>query len=209
MLETKDLRFQYNGQSELMFPDIKVNPAGSLLILGNSGVGKTTLLNLLGLILKPDHGSININENNTSVLNAKELTEFRANNIGIIYQKSYFVNALNAEDNILMANYLANKKMQKNKCIDIAKQLGIDHLLKKKVQELSGGEQQRVSIARAMMNNPKVILADEPTSALDDENTERVYDILVKQAQESNAALIIVSHDARLKSKMSNQILLS
>jgi putative ABC transport system ATP-binding protein len=124
----------------------------------------------------------------------------------MVFQKPYFVNALNVFENLLLANYLGNNALDKGKAADLAKSLGFEHLLHKKVQELSGGEQQRVCIARALMNNPKVILADEPTSALDDENCEKVADLLEKQSKLIGAALIVVTHDHRLKSRFNNQI---
>ncbi|MCP9767429.1 ATP-binding cassette domain-containing protein [Lacihabitans sp. LS3-19] len=208
MLITNSLAFSYGNNNQFDFPNIKLKPKETLLILGNSGTGKTTLLNILALLIQPKSGSLIIEETETTGLNSAELTNFRAKNIGIIFQKPYFVNALNVADNLLLANYLGNKALDKGKMHALANSLGLHDLLRNKVQELSGGEQQRVSIARALMNTPKIILADEPTSALDDENCEKVADLLETQANAVGAALVIVTHDQRLKSRFSNQITL-
>lgn len=208
MLQTDALKFSYQNKQIFSFPDIHCKSEETLLILGNSGTGKTTFLNLLALLLNPSEGVLTINNTNTAMLTEKSKTDFRAKNVGIVFQKPYFVNALNVSENLVLANYLGNSPMDKLKAVDLAKNLGFDHLMSKKVQELSGGEQQRVCIARALMNNPKVILADEPTSALDDENCEKVADLLEKQSKSIGAALIIVTHDHRLKTRFSNQITL-
>jgi len=208
MLQTDTLKFSYTNKQVFSFPDIHCKSEETLLILGNSGTGKTTFLNLLALLLNPSEGVLTINNTDTARLNEKSKTDFRAKNVGIVFQKPYFVNALNVSENLVLANYLGNYPMDKLKAEDLAKNLGFDHLMSKKVQELSGGEQQRVCIARALMNNPKVILADEPTSALDDENCQKVADLLEKQSKSIGAALIIVTHDHRLKTRFSNQITL-
>jgi ABC-type lipoprotein export system ATPase subunit len=208
MLITNSLAFSYGNNQRFDFPNLKLKPKETLLILGNSGTGKTTLLNILSLLISPKSGSLIIEETETTKLNPEELTNFRAKNIGIVFQKPYFVNALNVTDNLLLANYLCNKALNKEKMYALAKSLGIQDLLKNKVQELSGGEQQRVCIARALMNTPKIILADEPTSALDDDSCEKVAKLLETQAKAVGAALVIVTHDQRLKNRFSNQITL-
>jgi putative ABC transport system ATP-binding protein len=179
------------------------------LILGNSGKGKTTLLHLLGLLLKPESGSVVINDTELTGLSAKETTQFRAENIGIIFQQPHFVSSLNVLDNLLVANYLGDKKLQKEKAQSLATELGFEELLDKKINRLSGGEQQRVGIARALMNNPKVVLADEPTSNLDDDNCKRVIDLLMQQTQSIRAALVIVTHDGRLKEIFGKQVVMT
>ena len=208
MLKTDSLKFSYNNGKTFAFPDISCKAKETLLILGNSGSGKTTLLNLLGLLLQPTSGTLEVNNVITSSLNEKKVTDFRANHIGIVFQKPYFVNALNVSENLVLANYLGNHQLNHTKADDLAKSLGFENLMSKKVQQLSGGEQQRVCIARALMNNPKIILADEPTSALDDENCEKVADLLENQSKLIGAALVIVTHDHRLKSRFPNQITL-
>jgi ABC-type lipoprotein export system ATPase subunit len=208
MLETKSLEFAYDSGMKFKFPDIFCDKNSPLLILGNSGSGKTTFLNILALLKTPYQGEVLFSGKNALLLNENEIPAFRAKKIGMIFQKPYFVNSLNVLDNLTLANYLAKAKIDKPKAIKLADTLGIGELLNKKVTELSGGEQQRVCIARALMNSPSVILADEPTSALDDTNCEKVISLLEEQAKEANAALIIVTHDQRLKNRIPNQILL-
>ncbi len=206
MLACSDLQFSYNEQRKFSFPSFSCAKGETLLILGNSGVGKTTLLHLMALLLTPKSGSIKINGQELAQYSAKQATKIRANHLGIIYQKSHFVSSLNVMENLLLANYLADQNKSKDQAEKLAKNLSFVELLDKKTSLLSGGEQQRVSIARALMNNPNVILADEPTSNLDDTNCEKVVNLLENQAQ--NAALVIVTHDQRLKSRFKNIITL-
>jgi lipoprotein-releasing system ATP-binding protein len=208
MLISQNLTFQYNAQKQFSFPDFSCNPKETLLILGNSGRGKTTLLHLLALILPPKSGSIIINGKDVANLSPSAATKARAENIGIIYQKSHFVASLSVLDNLLLANYLADKKQSTERAEELAQSLGFAEHLHKKTSQLSQGEQQRVSIARALMNNPSVVLADEPTSNLDDENCEKVIQLLDNQADKIGAALIIVTHDQRLKDRFQNRIFL-
>lgn len=208
MLVTRSLEFHYGESARFAFPDVRCASGETLLILGNSGSGKTTFLNLMALLLPPAQGEIRINETLTTGLPLHELPGFRARNIGLVFQKPYFVNALNVRDNLLMANYFAGNPPDKARVNHLAESLGFSALLDKRVTELSGGEQQRVGIARALMNSAKLILADEPTSALDDLNCGKVADLLESQAKEYGAALVIVTHDQRLKSRFPNQITL-
>lgn len=208
VIESKNLTFSYNEHKRFSFPDFSCSAKETLLILGNSGKGKTTLLHLLALLQTPTGGSIKLRGEEISQLSPQNAAKMRAESIGIIYQKSHFVASLSVLDNLLLANYLADKKQSVERATELARSLGfIDHLHKKTTQ-LSQGEQQRVSIARALMNNPSIILADEPTSSLDDENCEKVIQLLDKQSDKIGAALIIVTHDQRLKDRFSNRVML-
>jgi ABC-type lipoprotein export system ATPase subunit len=208
MLACSELSFSYDTKKTFNFPSFSCEKGETLLILGNSGTGKTTLLHLLALLLKPNSGSIKIKGKELALLTAKDTSEMRANHLGIIYQKPHFVNSLNVLDNLLLANYLADKKQSKTQARNLAQNLGISELLDKNTSILSGGEQQRVSIARALMNNPDLILADEPTSNLDDENCNKVIELLENQSKNIGAALVIVTHDQRLKDNFKNIITL-
>jgi lipoprotein-releasing system ATP-binding protein len=199
MLKTNNLTFEYGPTKQFSFPDLTCNSAETLLILGQSGTGKTTLLHLLAMLLKPTSGSITMANEAVESLSAKEAASFRARHVGIVYQRPHFVASLSVLDNILLANYLANQPQQTSKAKKLAETLGLSELLGKKISQLSLGEQQRVSIARALMNNPTLVLADEPTSSLDDQNCQRVVQLLQQQTQEIGASLVIVTHDQRLK----------
>lgn len=208
MITTKNLQFSYSPQKQFTFPDINCADKEALLILGQSGRGKTTFLHLLALLLKPDSGNIHIDSKELSGLSSSERTDIRAKSLGIIYQRAHFVGALSVLDNILLSNYLSGNKQNKEKAIFLAEQLGFADHLHKKTTQLSQGEQQRVSIARALMNNPNVILADEPTSSLDDSNCQKVIELLKNQAFSIGASLVVVTHDQRLKDEFPNQVFL-
>lgn len=209
MITTKGVEFQYGNEIALVFEDINLQKSDSLLILGKSGVGKTTFLHLIGLLLMPTKGVITINSIKTNTLINNDLVKFRAQNIGVIYQKPHFVNSLSVEENLALATYLAGKSQQKDQLQLLAQSLDIDHLLNKNIKNLSLGEQQRVGIARALMNSPSLILADEPSSSLDDENCQKMVDLLKREAAKIEANLIIVTHDQRLKMEFENQITLT
>lgn len=208
MIETKNLSYQYGKGKAIEFEDISIHAGETLLILGKSGVGKTTLLHLLALLLKPKNGKITINNTDITSLNASELVNFRSKNIGLVFQKPHFVSSLSVKENLQLPNYFAGKALEISYLNDLANSLGFEKHLHKKTGELSLGEQQRVAIARAIMNSPKIILADEPTSSLDDENCKNVITLLQNQAKQINACLVIVTHDQRLKNEFSNQITL-
>lgn len=199
MLVTNQLTFEYGPAKQFAFPDVRCADREALLILGQSGTGKTTLLHLLALLLRPRSGAVRINETDLTKLGPAQTAAFRARHVGIIYQKPHFVRSLSVGDNLLLANYLAGKPQQPQRARELAGQLGFADQLSRKTHQLSQGEQQRVSIARAVMNQPAVILADEPTSNLDDENTNRVVTLLREQSEQIGASLIVVTHDQRLK----------
>tara|TARA_B100000886_G_scaffold113598_1_gene76406 strand:+ start:481 stop:1101 length:621 start_codon:yes stop_codon:yes gene_type:complete len=204
MLETKNLRFKYDNNLELNFPDIKTSKE-NLLILGASGVGKTTFLHLLSGLLKPMNGEIDLLGTKISNLKMSKMDRFRGKNIGIVFQKPHFINSLTVKENLQLAQYIS-KKSDKNRIQSLLESLGIEDKANKKTQNLSQGEKQRVSIALAIVNSPKLILADEPTSSLDDLNCEKVINILKNQASKYKAKLIIITHDYRLKKHFKNTL---
>lgn len=206
MIQTESLSFSYNSNTVFSFPNIKNNVSEALLITGNSGKGKTTLLHLLGGLLRPSSGTISIEETAISSLSEKELDRFRGKNIGLVLQQSHFVASLNVLENVVLASWLAKGKKATEKAIALLKELDLEDQMYKLPSNLSVGQQQRVSIARALINEPKLLLADEPTSSLDDENAFKVADLLAKLSKEYKASLIIVTHDQRLKDKFPNQL---
>ena len=166
MISAKNLQFSYNSKTIFSFPDLYSTAEEPLLIRGKSGSGKTTLLHLLAGLLRPVKGGIWVDETNLKKLSGRRLDSFRGKHIGIIYQRPHFMFALNVLDNIMLAQYFSGIKLIPERAKEIASVLSIDHLLRKFPAQLSQGEQQRVTIARGLLNRPKVLLADEPTSSL-------------------------------------------
>lgn len=203
-LVVKSLSYSHPGQSPIYFPDFEVNPGVPLLILGQSGSGKTTLLNLLAGLLSPKTGSIHLGGTEISSLSGQTLDRFRGQHLGIVFQKPHLITALTVRQNLDLVSFFSKKKGRS--ADELLQELGLSHKANAKVTVLSEGEAQRVSIARALANAPELILADEPTSSLDDENAQKVIQLLLDQAIKINAALIIVTHDQRVKNQISNYI---
>ena len=206
MLATKNLSHTYAGGQTFNFPDINCNASDSLVILGQSGVGKSTLLHILAGILKPTGGAVFVGESSLFELGANKLDSYRGQNIGLVFQKPHFVQSVSAKENLILAQRMAGRRVDDSRINNLLSQLHIDHRSQAKTNTMSQGEQQRLSIARALVNSPKVILADEPTSALDDKNCEEVIQLLNTQAEAVGAALIIVTHDNRLKEFFTNHV---
>ena len=208
MLNCKGLSFSYTPEISFSFPDLSCKPGSPLLILGESGKGKTTLLHLLAGLLRPKSGSITINDIDIAQLSTQELDRFRGKHIGIIFQAAHFVSALTVRENLLMAQYFAGLKPDTSRVENLLSRLDLNSKLNQKAFKLSQGQQQRVAIARALVNQPRIILADEPSSSLDDTNCFRVVDLLQEQAEQAGAGLVIVTHDQRLKERFPHQVLL-
>jgi ABC-type lipoprotein export system ATPase subunit len=208
MIAISGLRFQYENVPSFSFPDFTCAAGEHLLILGESGRGKTTLLHLLAGMIKPKDGDVIINGTSTKPMGQAELDKFRGQNIGIIFQTAHFVESLSVIDNLMLSPFLSGKNATTADAQAALQRLNIGHKSKEKPRNLSVGEQQRVAIARAVFHKPAVILADEPTSALDDHNANEVINLLEEQAQQTGAALIIVTHDKRLKDRFQKQITL-
>jgi putative ABC transport system ATP-binding protein len=206
MLKTENLGYAYAGSPPLRFPNIECAKGEHWLVLGESGSGKTTLLHLLGGLLSPKEGRIILGDTEMNQLSRSALDQFRGQHIGIIFQTAHFVQSLSVGDNLALAQSLAGMKVNRKRIRELLGRLGLEHKLRSKPSQLSVGEKQRASIARAIINQPAVILADEPTSALDDSNCKQVIELLEEQAQAVDATLLVVTHDARLKDHISHQI---
>ena len=202
MIKVKELSYQYPNGPLIQFPDFEVKTGEALLILGESGCGKTTLLHLLAGLLRPSTGEIWINDSLISKMNDAQMDQFRGEHIGLVYQKNYFIESLSILDNLIISPYCSKKDQVEA----IAQRLGIQDTLKRSPNQLSVGQQQRANIGRAVMNAPQLLLADEPTSALDHSNCRNVIKLLLEEAATNNAALIIVTHDDRLKESVHNSI---
>jgi len=206
MLKSNSIQFTYNGEKKFNFPDLNINSGESLLVLGESGVGKTTFIQILAGLLKPSSGSLELNSINYSSLSSKKMDEFRGKNIGMIFQSPHFVRNISIIENLLLSLHLSNQKLDKEYVEDILNQIGLVEKMNSLPDELSQGEQQRAAIALAVIKNPDLILADEPTSSLDDTNCQKIISLLKEQSASKNAKLIIITHDNRLKSQFKKSI---
>lgn len=202
MIKIKKLSYKYPDGPLIQFPDFEVKEGESLLVLGESGSGKTTLLHLLAGLLRPSSGEIWVNNTPLSQIDNAQMDQFRGEHIGLVYQKNYFIESLSVLDNLIISPYCTKKSRVKT----IAKRLGILDTLNRYPKQLSVGQQQRASIGRAVMNLPQLLLADEPTGALDYNNCLNVITLLLDEALANNAALVIVTHDDRLKGEVDNSI---
>jgi len=208
MVTVSDLSFKYTTGAEISFPNFSVAKGEHFLLLGDSGSGKTTLLYLIGGLLRNYSGKIMINDIRIDQLSEHEMDKFRGQNMGFIFQRNHLITSLTVEQNLMMPAYLSKIKVDHNRIEELLTNLGIEALRKRKVTQLSQGQAQRVAIARAVMIKPRLILADEPTSSLDDRHCNSVLSLLMEVAGQSEAALLIATHDQRLKSRVDKKIIL-
>ena len=209
IVETEKLTFRYSSsEQEHSFPDIQLSKGENLLVLGKSGSGKTTLLHLLSGLLAPLSGSVCINNTLTGTLKAHEMDKFRGEKIGIIFQENYFIESLSVLNNLYYISMLCGLKPDKVFIEKLLNELDVSGLSGKKPGQLSRGELQRFSIARALVNKPVVLLADEPTSSLDDENCMRFIELMKQVCGSHNLSLVVATHDGRLKPGFRNCITL-
>jgi len=208
MIELKNVSKCFGNQKILEDSSYIFKGKGITAIVGESGSGKTTILNLISGIEKPDCGKIFFDGTDLTQLSKQSLCDFRLNNIGFVFQNYNLLELENGYTNVavlLDANSNNTERFKKRKVKAIFSMLNITYLLKQKVNKMSGGEKQRVSIARALINNPKVILCDEPTGALDDKNSQQILDILKKVS--INSQVIIVTHDLERIKKYADEII--
>jgi len=206
MVKINGLTYNYSSEVQLKFPDFSLSKGEQALILGQSGCGKTTLLHLLSGLLKPNSGDIDVENENISKMSGARLDNFRGANIGVVFQTPHFIEALTVKENLTLTQTLAGKSKDIDKVERLLADLGVESKLNSKLNALSVGEKQRVSIARALVNSPALILADEPTSALDNKNCDAVLKLVREQAKKHNSTLLIVTHDNRLKDEFDKRI---
>jgi len=179
-------------------------------LMGASGSGKSTLLSLIGGLDKCDSGSIFVDEENISTLNAEKLADFRRDKVGFVFQQFHLIPTLSVVENIMLP--LLPSGIKKAECYSVAKEalekVGLGDREKHLPGELSGGEQQRVAIARALVNKPEIILADEPTGDLDSKTGEKILELLQALNQKEKVTIIIATHDDKIAKKAKRRIVL-
>ena len=202
MITAKNIKKKYNDQEVLRGIDLKIDKNEFVVILGASGSGKSTLLNILSGLEKSDSGEVVYDNESISDYSEKQLTKFRKDKIGFVFQQYYLLNNLTVEQNVKVgANLVDNKEY-----VDIIKELGLEDKLSKYPNELSGGEQQRVSIARALAKKPTVLFLDEPTGALDEEIGRKILEYLLKLKDKSHFTMIMVTHNENI-AELANKII--
>jgi putative ABC transport system ATP-binding protein len=198
MLKIQALKKNYNQSSQeiQIFNNLNfhLEEAQRVAIMGKSGSGKSTFLSLVSGIIKPDSGDIYLNGTSYKSMKESELNDFRASNIGFIFQNFHLVSYLNALENVMLPAKVCNISNPKEKAIELLNNVGLGHRLDHLPSQLSGGEKQRVAIARALIHNPKIILADEPSGNLDEETGITVMDMLFELIKKNNTTLILVTH---------------
>ncbi len=206
MVKTLNLRYAYQNGDELSFPDIELTPGEHMLMIGPSGVGKTTLLYLMSGLLPPLRGTVSIAGKELGSLTRKKMDSFRGEHIGIIFQQYHFIKSLSVSDNLRLRQHFSKSASDKKRRDALVERLGLREHLQKKVTKLSQGQQQRLGIALGLIHRPKIIFADEPTSNLDDVNCEKVIELLKEEAEICKSSLLIITHDLRVMSHFQNHV---
>lgn len=204
MFEIRDLKHAYNGTEVLSVPAWRAEQGAHWLVLGPSGSGKTTLLHILAGILRPTSGSASVAGQDLLALRAAAIDRFRGRNIGLVLQRLHLISSLSVTGNLLLAQYLAGLPQDRARAEEALAALDLSDKGAAHPHELSFGQAQRVAVARAMVNRPKLLLADEPTSNLDDARCLQALDLLQAQARACNATLVIATHDQRIRARIPN-----
>lgn len=209
MLSAKNIKKQYGRLSVLKGVDVTVDKGEIVSIVGSSGAGKSTLLHILGTLDKPDSGEIVVNGQPVQQLNGNRLSAFRNKHIGFVFQFHHLLPEFTALENVCIPGWIAGYKKKEVilKATDLLKTLGLEERLQNKPQQLSGGEQQRVAVARALINSPSIVMADEPTGNLDSANARELHQLFIDLRNKFNQTFLIVTHNEEL-SKMSDRILI-
>lgn len=202
MITVKSITKSFGSLKVLKGIDLHVEKGEIISIVGASGAGKTTLLQIMGTLDKADSGTVTINNTNLSKLNDVRLSDFRNKNIGFVFQFHQLLPEFTAMENVMIPALIGKVKesQAKQKAKELLDMLGLSDRIEHKPNELSGGEKQRVAVARALINNPAVILADEPSGSLDTENKEELHQLFFKLRDTLGQTFVIVTHDEHLAS---------
>ena len=208
MIRTAGITKSYGALKVLKGIDITIEDKEVVSIVGASGAGKTTLLQIIGTLDRPDSGAIFYNDSDISRLKGKDLSAFRNTNIGFVFQFHQLLPEFTALENVCIPAYIAgkSKEMAEKRASELLGFLNLSGRLDHKPSELSGGEQQRVAVARALINDPSIILADEPSGNLDTENKNELHKLFFKLRDNFGQTIVIVTHDRQLAA-MSDRIL--
>lgn len=200
MLVAKNIHKRYDDLEILKGIDLEINKSEVVSIVGSSGAGKTTLLQILGTLDTPNSGTLEINGINPFTLSTKKMAEFRNQHIGFIFQFHQLLPEFTAVENVCIPAMINGKSMSEAKklALPLLERLGLSHRAEHKPNELSGGEQQRVAVARALINNPSIIFADEPSGNLDSENSTSLHQLFFDLRNEFQQTFVIVTHNQEL-----------
>lgn len=210
MIIGKNIKKQYGSLEVLKGVDLHIKESEVVSIVGSSGAGKTTLLTILGTLDRPSSGEILFNGSNITSLNEKKLAAFRNQHIGFVFQFHHLLPEFTAIENICIPAFInkTSKKEAELKANELLDLLGLKHRANHKPSELSGGEQQRVAVARALINNPKVIFADEPSGNLDSENAQNLHQLFFKLRDELKQTIVVVTHNDTLANMADRKLIM-
>src|SRR4051794_28326303 len=208
MLIGKNIHKRYGTVEVLRGVDIDIRKGEIVSIVGSSGAGKSTLLHILGTLDRADQGSVKLNEAEVNLLQGKKLADFRNKNIGFVFQFHHLLPEFTALENVCIPGWITNrrKKDVQDEALQLLQLLGLGERLDNKPSELSGGEQQRIAVARSLINKPSIVFADEPTGNLDSKNAKELHDLFVQLREKFNQTFLIVTHNEEL-AQMSDRIL--
>ncbi|WP_314557514.1 ABC transporter ATP-binding protein [uncultured Parvimonas sp.] len=206
ILELRDVSKIYESVNALSNINLKVKKGDWIAIMGSSGSGKTTMMNIIGCMDRPSNGQVLINGVDISKESQKNLTNIRREKIGLIFQQFHLISYLTALENVMVSQYY-HSMIDEKEALEALRKVGLADRAKHLPSQLSGGEQQRVCIARALINNPEIILADEPTGNLDEANEIMVIEIL-KQLHKEGSTIIVVTHDPEVGDQAMRKITL-
>ena len=200
MIESKEITKSYGDLKVLKGVNFTINKGEIVSVVGASGAGKTTLLQILGTLDRADGGDIVFENKSTSALSKKDLAQFRNQNIGFVFQFHHLLPEFTAFENVCLPGYIGkrNKKEVEKRAKELLVQLGLEDRIEHKPNELSGGEQQRVSVARALINDPALILADEPSGNLDSTTAKELHQLFFDLRDEFQQTFVIVTHNEDL-----------
>jgi putative ABC transport system ATP-binding protein len=202
MFEIRDLKHAYDSTDVLDVSSWRVEQGSQWLVLGPSGSGKTTLLHALAGILKPTAGTVRVADQDLRALSGDGLDRFRGRNIGLVLQRLHLIGSLTVMNNLLLAQYFAGLPQDSGRVRETLASLDLGDKAGAYPHELSFGQAQRVAVARATVNRPRLLLADEPTSNLDDARCMQALELLESQARACNATLVIATHDQRIRARI-------